>query len=141
MDNTEPRIQTAVRAFITNDDGHVLIIKRANTKFCEGWWNLPGGKIDFNQTADEAVIREIKEETQLDCTSTKFLFYMDNLPTEEYNTHFLTLFFFCECSGNVNLNRESAEFHWMNSDEMPSFQLAFSHDQAIMKFLDIHQRG
>ena len=139
MENNKPRIQTAVRAFISNDEGHVLIIKRANTKFCNGWWNLPGGKIDFNQTANEAMIREIEEETQLECTSSKFLFYMDNLPTAEYKTHFLTLFFYCECNGKVILNRESAEFHWLNSDDIPRFQLAFLHDQAIMKFLNINQ--
>ena len=141
MIHNHSQIQTAVRAIITDGEKRILIIKRANTKFCEGWWNLPGGKIDFNQTAEKAVIREVKEETQLSCTSTKFLFYMDNLPSEKYNTHFLTLFFFCECNGIVDLNRESAEFHWMSSDEMPSFQLAFSHDQAIMKFLDISQSG
>ena len=80
---------------------------------------------------------EVKEETMLDCTDAKFLFYMDNLPTKEYNTHFLTFFFLCEWAGKVNINRESAEFHWISSDELSSYKLAFLHDEAILKFKDM----
>ena len=43
----------------------VLIMKRENTKFLSGLWEFPGGKIEQNETASEAVIREIKEETNL----------------------------------------------------------------------------
>jgi len=43
----------------------VLIMKRESTKFLSGLWEFPGGKIEQNETASEAVIREIKEETNL----------------------------------------------------------------------------
>jgi len=129
-------VRTAVRALITNEEGRILILKRSNSDFCNGWWNLPGGKIDFGQTSEDAIIREIQEETQLECVSSEFLFYMDNLPTSEYNTHFLTLFFKCQCDGEVILNSESAEYHWLKPVELESFRLAFEHDSAIRKYLN-----
>jgi 8-oxo-dGTP pyrophosphatase MutT (NUDIX family) len=128
-------VRTAVRALIQDHEGRILIIKRTNTSYCEGWWNLPGGKIDYNQTAEDAVIREIHEETKLECTSSQFLFYLDNLPTPDYETHFLTLFFLCHCRGTIKLNDESGGFYWLGPDELSRYRLAFENDLAIKRFL------
>ena len=134
MDISNDIVRTAVRAIITDPEDRILILKRQNSAYCNGWWNLPGGKIDYKQTAEEAIVREIQEETQLDCNVAQFLFYMDNLPSAEYNSHFLTLFFHCRCTGNFRINDESSEYHWLESDEMESFRLAFEHDAAIRQY-------
>ena len=108
--------QIAVRAFITNSTGGVLIVQRANTAYGNGLWNLPGGKIDFGETAEESVKKEIFEETSLNCKSAKFLFYMDNLPDETTNLHIVALFFECKCTGDIKTNRESSDFKWINKN-------------------------
>ncbi|MEO9969081.1 MAG: NUDIX domain-containing protein [Hyphomonadaceae bacterium] len=48
-------------AYITNSDGAVLLIKRLREPEA-GAWGLPGGKVDFGESAELAVIREISEE-------------------------------------------------------------------------------
>jgi len=55
----------AVRAIITDESDRVLILKSVKTKHGNGEWCLPGGNIEYGQTAGEAVVREIKQETSL----------------------------------------------------------------------------
>lgn len=49
---------------IVQKEGNVLIVKRKN-KEGELLWQFPGGKVEQNETVEEAVVREIKEETNL----------------------------------------------------------------------------
>jgi mutator protein MutT len=132
--NQQKKPQIAVRAFITNSKGEILIIRRTNTAYGNGLWNLPGGKIDFGDTAEESVKKEIFEETSLNCISSKFLFYMDNLPDETTDLHFVALFFECKCAGDIKTNRESSDFNWINKENLNRFQFAFGNDLAIKKF-------
>jgi 8-oxo-dGTP diphosphatase len=124
----------AVRAIIVDDKDRILLIQRANSTQCPGRWCLPGGKIDFAQTADEAVIREIREETTLEAVSVKFLFFQDNLPTTSLATHFITLYFKCDVEGEIQLNDESSNYAWVGVDEIDNYDIAFRNDEAIRKF-------
>ncbi len=128
----------AVRAIIRNSENKILILKRDNTSFCEGCWNLPGGKVDFGDTAEDSVKKEIYEETKLKCTGANFLFYMNNLPNKLYNTHFLTLFFECECEGEceIDFNGESSDYCWIDKDELNDYKLAFENDKAIERYFN-----
>ena len=48
------------------NDGKVLLIKRVKPPYA-GYWAIPGGKVEFGEHPEEAAVREIKEETDLDC--------------------------------------------------------------------------
>ena len=64
----EPSIQLypgdAVAAMIYTEDGKVLLQKRDNlsTIFYPNYWGFFGGAIDFNETSNEAITRELLEE-------------------------------------------------------------------------------
>jgi 8-oxo-dGTP diphosphatase len=132
--NSNKKPQIAVRAMITNSERKILILKRANTSYGDGCWNLPGGKIDLGETAEHAIKKELKEEINLDCYSSKFLFYLDNLPNEMTNLHFVTLFFECKCSGEIKLNSESIDYKWIDSGELSNYDFVFENDLAIEKY-------
>jgi mutator protein MutT len=100
----------AVRAIITDESENVLILKRAGNSCRSGEWCLPGGCIDYGQTAVEALIREIKEETSLTCQKVKFLFYLDSLPEEHLILHYINLYFSCITEGQIVLNHESSDY-------------------------------
>ncbi|NYB25977.1 MAG: NUDIX domain-containing protein [Methanobacteriaceae archaeon] len=56
----------AVRAIIIDDDDKILILKRSmDSKTNPGKWELPGGKVDQGEPFDQALIREVEEETGL----------------------------------------------------------------------------
>ena len=56
----------AVRVLLTDENGKILIIKRStDSKTNSGKWELPGGKVDQGESFDQALIREVCEETSL----------------------------------------------------------------------------
>jgi len=56
-------IGVSVGAMILNDKGEVLLCKRSKNASNErGCWEVPGGAVEFNETLEDAVKREIKEE-------------------------------------------------------------------------------
>jgi 8-oxo-dGTP diphosphatase len=130
----------AVRAIIENAQNGVLILKRANTRFGVNSWCLPGGKVDFNETIEAAVIKEIREETGLTCLSSEFLFYHDCLPAPDLPMHFINLYFRCEVKGNIRLNQESSDYHWLTASELSQYDIVFRNDEALKQFWKITRR-
>lgn len=54
-----------VGAVITDPDGRFLLVKRANAP-AKGTWSLPGGRVEDGESDEQAVVREVAEETGLD---------------------------------------------------------------------------
>lgn len=83
-------------AFILNDKEELLVVRRLKDPQ-KGTLDLPGGFTDSDETGEEGVIREVKEETALEVISIKYLFSLPNhylycgldIPT-------LDMFFLCE---------------------------------------------
>ena len=135
--NKKPRI--AIRAIITNAEGKVLILKRENTKYCEGLWNLPGGKLEYNETVESALTAEVREETGLTVTGFNFFSYLDNLPGKKGELHYITLVFICRTVGTVKLSPESSEYRWIGNEELKDFEMAFRNGEAVREFFSINQ--
>lgn len=124
----------AVRAIIRNEAHEVLLLKRARDGAYGNMWCLPGGKVDLGQRAEEAMIREVREETSLQCKSCDFLFYRDGLPEGPGENHYLTLYFFCQVHGNIKLNGESSTYAWLGPEALGNYQIAFGNEEAIRRF-------
>ena len=93
----------AVAAFVQNEKGELLVCKRAKDP-AKGTLDLPGGFVDSNETAEEAIKREISEELQAEVVESGYMF---SLPNEyEYSgmtIPTLDLFFACKLSNYDNL--------------------------------------
>ena len=61
-------VQVAV-AILMKPDGQYLLASRPNGKGWAGWWEFPGGKIETNESPEQALTRELQEE--LGVTPTK----------------------------------------------------------------------
>ena len=68
----------AVAAFILNEKQELLVCVRGREPE-KGTWDLPGGFIDDNETAEQAVQREILEELNLEIQSEKYIFSLPNI--------------------------------------------------------------
>lgn len=113
------RFLVAAKAIITVEN-KILILKKSNKsdKASEGKWDLPGGKIDFGETLEEALYRQVKEETGCHISIIKpykFWSFMQGEDTQIVGTTFL-----CGMPHgcNIRLSNEHSEFAWIYQDEV-----------------------
>ncbi|MEI7823886.1 MAG: NUDIX hydrolase [Chlorobiaceae bacterium] len=128
--------KATVAAIITPADDHsncILLTKRSVPPFL-GQWCLPGGHIDDYETAEEAVVREVREETGLHFASPLFLFYFNEL-FPEYNFHAVALAFYGKGIGSIELMADEVEeIAWFPLTEALTLPLAFNHLQIIQHY-------
>ncbi len=67
----------AVAAFIFNQNNELLVCVRGKEPV-KGTFDLPGGFIDEHETAEQAIVREIKEELNVDTITAEYLFSLPN---------------------------------------------------------------
>lgn len=88
----------AVACLIINSSGELLLTRRAIEPF-KGMLDLPGGFVEPMETAEEAIVREIKEELNLDITKMKYLVSFPNLyPFSNIVVPTVDLAFVCEAN-------------------------------------------
>ncbi len=111
----------------------VLLTKR-KVKIEKGKWCLPGGHIEIGESAEEAIKREIKEETGLDVKKVKFLFYQDEF-IKKLDWSAVVLVFLVEAKGKLKENAEVSEFRFFSKSEIEKMNLAFKNKEILNKFL------
>jgi 8-oxo-dGTP diphosphatase len=123
-----------VRLIIPDASGRVLVLQRAADSTDGGRWCLPGGKIDYGDTVEQAAIRELLEETNLRATNLSFLFFQDSLPPAPGRMHCINLYFRCAGEGEVVLNEESVAAAWIGPDDLAGYALSFRNGEALARY-------
>jgi 8-oxo-dGTP diphosphatase len=126
----------AIRAITQDTQGRILLLKRANSEYGEGQWCLPGGKLDYGDTPEHTVEKELQEETGLTVSDVNFLFFQNSLPMQPGKMHCVNLYFTCSCIGKVSLNEESSEFVWVTAQKALEYKPIFGADEAIRRWID-----
>lgn len=126
-------------AFILNEHGELLVERRRNDPG-KGTLDLPGGFSDANETGEEGIIREVREETNLQVDRAEYVFSLPNeyrysgldIPT-------LDMFFRCEVSDTSCLKAgdDAGEVSWLPLEEVRTEQFGLrSIRQGLRVFLE-----
>ena len=102
-------------------DGRVLIVRRARPP-AHGLHSRPGGGVELGETLEEAVIREVREETGLAIAPLAPVGFRQAIARDtagRVERHFVILPFAARwVAGEIVLNEELAEAHWRKPDEI-----------------------
>jgi 8-oxo-dGTP diphosphatase len=113
-------------------DGKILMTKR-NIDPYKGYWCVPGGHIEFGETAEDAIIRETKEETGLAFTGEFVGFINEILP--EIDWHAEILVFKGTAEGTEKMCEEEVqEMKWVTLEQAKQMQLAFMNEELLNRF-------
>jgi 8-oxo-dGTP diphosphatase len=128
-------VKATVAAIISKSDNDVekILLTRRTVNPFAGMLCLPGGHIDRFETAKDAVIREVKEETGLDFAP-RFFYYFDEI-LETIDFHAVVIAFVGNASGTlVPQPDEVSEVYWLSVAEAQKHQLAFQHNEIIAAY-------
>ena len=109
----------------------IVLIERLNRPLGVA---IPGGFVDIGETVENAVIREMKEETTLDITIESLLgVYSD--PKRDERFHTASIVYICKAYGTPKAADDAKEVYVYKIDEIPLEKLVFDHKQIILDFL------
>jgi 8-oxo-dGTP diphosphatase len=113
----------SVKAVVRDADGRCLLLKRsAANQANAGKWDLPGGKLDPGERVDQALCREVAEETGL-TISVRRVAAAAQSELRDRTVVYLILEAQLE-SGQVHLSEEHDDSAWVTLSELPQMDLA-----------------
>jgi len=115
--------EPTVGALIFNQEGRLFLMKSHKWN---GRYAIPGGHIELGEKITDALIREIKEETDLDIFDIEFICFQEFIHDETFweKRHFIFFDFSCKTgSRKVKLNLEAEEFVWVSMEELDTYDI------------------
>lgn len=114
---------------IFDDHQRLLITQRPLDAPHGGFWEFPGGKLDENETPEQALIREIKEEVNLDVKEYHYLGRIHH----DYPKHSVCLLIFkvTRYSGIPRCNEGQLDMKWTHKDELSDKNFPEANHQII----------
>ncbi len=115
-------IKLVVACALVNEYGKVLINERPVGKDYAGYWEFPGGKVDKGETPEEAIIRELKEEINIDVTGS-CLAPLSFTEKQYDNYYVVVLLYVCRRWNGHIMPMEKQELAWVSPKEIDNFNL------------------
>lgn len=123
---------------IVEDNGKLLLVKRAGPILESGKWSLPGGFLDRDETAEQGVLRELKEETGWEGEIISW-FRINTYPDRPHEDRQNVAFDFLvrPVKKIDKSDTESSKVEWIPIEKLLSFdQFAFDHGESIRLYLE-----
>lgn len=117
---------------IIKREGKVLLIKRKNEPF-KGCWALPGGFVEYNESTEDAIIREAKEEANLDIIITSLLGVYSE-PGRDPRGHVISICYIATASGEEKGGTDASDARFFSPEEIKNLNLAFDHGKILRDY-------
>jgi 8-oxo-dGTP diphosphatase len=131
------RPELCVGAVVVHD-GCLLLVRRGHGP-AAGEWAVPGGRVEHGETVAEAVVREVAEETGLECVCGELLGWVEIIGEAEEDHHFVVLDFVATVleHGQPAAGDDAAEVRWVPVHEISDLDLVSGlaellHDHGIL---------
>ena len=134
--NTPRNPAPTVDIIIELDSGGIVLIKRKNPPL---GWALPGGFIDYGESAEDAAVREALEETSLHVRLIELLHVYSD-PKRDPRHHTISTVFIAKASGIPHGADDAAEAQVFTEGHLPA-PLAFDHAQILRDYFAYKRTG
>ena len=117
----------AVDAVIRDSEDRVVFVQRRYPPF-QGFWALPGGKVEYGETVEAALTREVREETGVDVEPQGLVGVFSN-PNRDPRGHVVSIVFHATIvGGTLQACSDALDVKWFAK---PPRQLAFDHQLIL----------
>ena len=120
---------------IVEIDGKIVLIKRKNEPY-KDFWAFPGGFVDYGESTECAVLRELLEETNLK-TKIKGLLGVYSHPDRDPRGHTVSVVYVLEyIDGLLKSGDDAKDAELFKIDDIKKLNLAFDHKKIFDDYLD-----
>jgi 8-oxo-dGTP diphosphatase len=131
------RPEVAVGAVVVDDDA-LLLVRRGRPP-AHGYWSVPGGRVEWGETLAHAVVREVMEETGVECVCGELLGWVERFGEDR---HFVILDFLATPLSVADpvAGDDAAEARWVPLVDVPELDLVpglaeFLHEHGIIELI------
>lgn len=131
-DNMNNLYGLTMRGIIKNDAGEILILKRhPKSRTDPEMWELPGGKVEKGEHFTDTLVREIKEETNLDVEVGDFGEAVQNDYSHKRTVQLIM--YLDDVKGEVKISEEHTDWMWADLDKIKTLEISTSLKKILEK--------
>lgn len=124
----------SVKGFISCKDKYLFIKKVSNGSKNQGFWELPGGGLNFGELPEDGLTREIREETGLNIAVLKPIITWSFLKNN--NKQVIGITYLCEAkNAKVTISEEHEDFAWVKKEDFDNIDLLPELKEDIKKWM------
>jgi len=129
-------IEIVVSVALINDADEILLSKRPKNKHLEGFWEFPGGKVENGEVPENALIREIKEELDININN-KCIAPLSFSEFSYKEFQLLLLLYVCRRWEGEPKSMENNEIVWVKSNMLKKYKMPPADDSLIFCIQDL----
>jgi ADP-ribose pyrophosphatase YjhB (NUDIX family) len=118
-------------AAILIENDHILLVKQEVS--ATRHWSLPGGKLDWGESLEQCLIREMKEETGLNVNVKELIYITDRIKERDHIVH---MSFLVE-----RINKKTLPLEWKHNDPFPSDSCDRIREIKMVPFTELEKYG
>ena len=135
MTETKP-ILLVVACALVDADRRVLIAQRPQNKNMGGLWEFPGGKVEPNESPEQAIIRELKEELDVD-TKEACLAPLSFASFSYESFHLLMPLYVCRKWQGTPVAHEHSDLKWVRPQRMRDYPMPPADEPLVAHLCDL----
>jgi mutator protein MutT len=123
--------------------GRVLLVRRGKAPLL-GRWSIPGGTVELGETLEQALVREMGEETGLEVEPIEMLTVFDRIEREggEVVFHYVIVDYLCRhLSGEARAGSDAREVAWVRPEELDRYDLTPKAVEVVSEAFRLSETG
>ncbi len=136
---TKPFIQIVVLALIKKNNTYLLTLRNDTSSQMHNKWQIPGGGLEFAETPEETLYREVREELGTEVTITHPYPLVDTEVRGNWQGIFVS--YLCKLtneSHDIFINEEASDYGWYTKEEIKKLDLLPGCYELVLKAENIH---
>ena len=129
-------LKIVVSIALINNENEILLSKRPEKKHLSGFWEFPGGKVEEGETPEKALIREVKEELNIDIND-KCIAPLSFSEFDYNNFQLLLLLYICRRWDGEPMSMENNRLEWVKPNMLRDYKMPPADDALIYCLQDL----